>query len=176
MLMRMVERKEVKRQEFDFGVADLFMLPKTNKLKVRDQYLHQKAGADLFISYLPYIQAWSYEPPILRDRADRGMRINGKTIYFEVDRCTEGMRVIEEKVENYIRYSRESDERFHVVFAIVGSETEILNRGNLIIPVLKERKRGEQFLIANAGNIISNPLGEIFYSPKDEIKSLDSLN
>src|SRR5687768_9831661 len=75
MLMRMAERKEVKRQEFDFGVADLFMLPKTNKLKVRDQYLHQKAGADLFVSYLPHIQAWSYEPPILRDRADRGMRI-----------------------------------------------------------------------------------------------------
>ena len=104
------------------------------------------------------------------------MQIRDKTIYFEVDRCTEGIRVIEAKIDNYIRYSRESGERFNVVFAIVGSETEILNRGNLIIPLLQERRRGEQFLIANAGNIISNPLGEVFYSPKDEIKSLETLN
>lgn len=172
--MRMLERKEVKRQEFDFGVADWFMLPKTKGLQ-RWAYLHQKAAADVFVAYHPFMSAWSYEPAILRDRADRGMRIFDKTIYFEVDRCTEGIKVIEGKIDNYIQYARETGERFHVVFCIIGSETEILNRGNLIIPILRERKRGDQFLIANAGNIISNPLGEVFYSPKDEIKSLEAL-
>lgn len=157
MLVRMEERKEVKRQEFDFGVADWFMLPKTKGLQ-KWAYNHQKAAADLFVAYHPHMSAWSYEPPILKDRADRGMQIQGKTIYFEVDRCTEGLKVIEEKIDNYIRYSQ-GGERFHMVFAIVGSEKEILNRGNLIIPLLQERKRGDQFLIANAGNLISNPLG-----------------
>jgi hypothetical protein len=170
----MESRKEVKRQEFDFGVADWFMLPKTKGLQ-RWAYNHQKSAADLFVAYRPFMSAWSYEPSILKDRADRGMQIFGKTIYFEVDRCTEGIKVIEAKIDNYIRYANETRERFHVVFAIVGSETEILNRGNLIIPILKDRKRGDQFLIANAGNIISNPLGEVFYSPKDEIKSLEAL-
>jgi hypothetical protein len=99
MLMRMVERKEIKRQEFDFGVADWFMLPKTKGLQ-RWAYNHQKAAADLFVAYRPLISAWSYEPPILKDRADRGMQILDKTIYFEVDRCTEGIRVIEQKIDN----------------------------------------------------------------------------
>lgn len=86
------------------------------------------------------------------------------------------MKVIEEKIDNYIQFSRETGERFHVVFCIVGDEREVLNRGNNIIPILQDRMRGEQFLIANAGNIISNPLGEIFYSPKDEIKSLEMFD
>jgi hypothetical protein len=175
MLMRMESRKEVKRQEFDFGVADWFMLPKTKGLQ-RWAYLHQKAAADVFVAYYPHMSAWIYEPAILRDRADRGMKIFDKTVYFEVDRCTEGMKVIEEKIDNYIQFSRETGERFHVVFCIVGDEREVLNRGNNIIPILQDRMRGEQFLIANAGNIISNPLGEIFYSPKDEIKSLEMFD
>lgn len=174
MLRRMVSRKQIKLYEMKFD-ADWFLLNATPKRK-KSQYEHEIAGGDLFAAYHPFMDAWSYEPPILSDRADRGMRIFDLTVYFEVDCCNEGLEKLEEKVDNYITHSARTGERFHVVFAFVGDQKEIERRGLKLLLSLQERKRGNQFLVASHSALISNPLGEVLLSPKGQALSLKTLN
>lgn len=174
MLKRMAERKEIKRQEFEVGSPDWFMLNSTEK-KTKWRFAHESAAADLFSAYYPYMEAWVFEPFILTKRADRGMRINGLTVYFEIDLCTEGISILQEKIENYVAYSRETGERFHVVFSFLGEQAEVQRRGNLLIPHLQDLKRGHQFLLVNHQKLVNQPLEPVLYSPKDEILSINSL-
>lgn len=174
MLKRMSERREIKRQEFEVGIADWFMLNSTAK-KTRWRYAHEVAAADLFGAFYSYMQSWVYEPFILSNRADRGMTIFDKTIYFEMDLCTEGISKLEQKVQNYLKYSRATNERFHVIFSFLGEGKEVERRGGLFIPYLQKLRRGNQFLLANHKAILAQPLGQIFYSPKDEILDLRML-
>lgn len=172
----MTERREIKSQRFDFSVPDLFMLNSTHKLKSGDKFRHEKAGADLFTVYYPHIKRWAFEPPIKSKRADRGAQFeNGLTVYFEVDRITEGAQILREKIDNYIRYGSETNERFHVIFAFVGSRERVRKRGYEVIPYLEQIRRGNQFLIVNHENLVNDPFGEVIFSPKGEILSLNRM-
>jgi hypothetical protein len=174
MLRRMTAGKLIKCQSFPVGTADWFMLPVTRGLQ-EPKYKHEVGAADLFAAYYPYMQQWAYEPPILDNRADRGMRAFGKTFYFEVDRGTEPPAEVEAKLDRYIRYSRESEERFYVIFALMDGKELAHNRGNKLIPILKAQKRGNQFLLAHHKNLIADPLGTWIYSPLDELYSLENV-
>ena len=184
MLSRMVTRKELKKQTFDFGVADLYMLPPTSKLKGYDKFRHEKGGADLFTSYYPHLKeltaegkytGWSFEPSIGSDRGDRALRIDDFTLYFEVDRCTEGMKIVEQKIESYMRHADRTRERFHVVFAIMGDDNKIRLRGDSLTRLFASKKRGNQFLAANHANLVKYPFGNFLMSPKDGALSLRAL-
>jgi len=168
-------RKEIKRQSYDLTVPDFFMLPSTNRLKGFDRYKHEQAAGDLFVTFNSFIEAWSFEPAIGKDRGDRGMIYQGKIIYFEVDRCTEGFGVIEEKIENYIRYARETRERFHVVFSLLESELVVMNRAKKMLELFEDKKRGNQFLVANHINLLEVPFDDILFSPTGEAYSFNSL-
>ena len=125
MLRRMAGRKELKLHELTkFGIPDMFMLPSTDRLKSTEKFLHEKAAGDLFTSYYNSIKKmkWAYEPEVNSKRADRGLRSNNSTIYFEVDRITENASVLKEKVDNYIEYFYKTEERFHVVFFFCRNE------------------------------------------------------
>lgn len=174
MLRRMAADKLIKCQTFPVGTADWFMLPSTRGLQ-EPKYKHEVGAADLFVAYKPHMQQWAYEPPILDNRADRGMRAFGKTVYFEVDRGTEAPAEIEEKLARYIRYSRDSGERFYVIFALMDGKELAHNRGNKLIPILKAQKRGNQFLLAHHQRLTSDPLGKYLYSPLDELYSLETV-
>lgn len=176
MLVRMTERNEIKKQTFDISIPDFFMLNSTNKLKGYDKFKHEKGGADLFTAFYPHIQAWSFEPPLGTDRADRGLKIGDKTVYIEVDRCTEGLKVIDKKLESYMNFADKSRERFYVVFAIMGTDKEIANRGENLMTLFRSKKRGNQFLAGNHNNLVSFPLGEFLYSPRDGALSLSALD
>jgi hypothetical protein len=169
MLIRMEKDKDIKRQVFTFS-GDWFMLPETEK-KTKWRYEHETATADLFTALYPYMEAWIFEPYVGNKRADRGMRFEGKTIYFEVDLCTEPIRVLEEKIENYLTHR----ERFHVIFSFLGESKEVTNRGNLLIPYLQKIRRGRQFIIANHTKLVAQPLEPILYAPTDELLSLKML-
>jgi hypothetical protein len=53
MLRRMADRKEVKIHELSkFGIPGMFMLPGAHRLKSSDKFLHEQAGADLFVRIL----------------------------------------------------------------------------------------------------------------------------
>ncbi len=171
----MTERNEIKQQTFTLSIPDFFMLKTTDRLKGYDKFKHEKGGGDLFVSMYPFMNAWSFEPPIGGERGDRGMKFGEKTVYFEIDRCTEGLKVIDRKLESYIKYASQSGERFYVVFSIMGTEREVENRGNNLIPILQSKRHGHQFLIANHSNLLNNPLGDNLYSPLNEILSLGAL-
>lgn len=169
-------RKEIKRQSYDLTVPDFFMLPSTNRLKGFDRYKHEQAGGDLFVTFKPFFSGWSFEPAIGKDRGDRGMIYQDKIIYFEVDRCTEGFPVIEEKVENYIRYARETGERFHVVFSLLEDQATVMNRAKKMLDLFEDKKRGNQFLVANHINLLEVPFEDILFSPTGEAHSFDTLS
>jgi hypothetical protein len=112
-------------------------------------YPHEHAAADLFAHYYPYLEAWKYEPIVGEIRADRGMKLEGKTYYFEVDRDTENIGIIQNKIDAYIRYGRETGERFHVIFDIVMDNLEASNaRMREIGQYLDTIHRGNQFCLS----------------------------
>jgi hypothetical protein len=138
----------------DFGIgnqADWFMLVGTDISN--KSYPHEVAGADLFVHYYPYLEAWSYEPILFYDpatkknvRADRGMKLDGKTFFFEVDRDTENVGEIRKKVENYIKYGYETNQMFHVIFDVaVGYLHKANKRLKEIGDYLDTIHRGNQF-------------------------------
>lgn len=169
MLIRMEKDKDIKRQEFTF-FGDWFMLPSTEK-KTKWRYEHETAAADIFTVFYPFIQAWIFEPYIGSKRADRGMKFEDKTIYFEVDLCNEPIRVLEEKIDNYLKHKG----KFHVIFSFLGESKQVTNRGKLLIPYLERIRRGNQFLIANHTKLLGQPFDRILYSPLDELLSLKML-
>jgi hypothetical protein len=176
MLRRMAARGELKCQEFD-GLHDWFMLNTTQRIKDPRKYQHETAAADLFVSLYSHLKggSWSYEPFILKERADRGMRLAGKTFYFEVDRGTESLREIEAKLDNYISYARHSGERFHVVFALLDGKQTAHRRGEDLIPLLQGKKRGNQLLLVHLKRLAEDPLGKWLYSPTDELYSIQDV-
>ncbi|MCD9186996.1 MAG: hypothetical protein LUM44_11225 [Pyrinomonadaceae bacterium] len=165
----MEKDKDIKRQAFTFS-GDWFMLPETEK-KTKWRYAHEVASADLFTALYRFMEAWSFEPYLGNKRADRGMKFNGKTIYFEVDLCTESIRILEEKIDNYLQHQG----KFNVIFSFLGESKEVTRRGNLLLPYLQKIRHGNQFVIANHTQLLTQPLGQILYSPKDELLSLKML-
>jgi Replication-relaxation len=174
MLRRMAASKVIKCQSFPTTVADWFMLPATRRLQ-EPKYRHEVGAADLFVAFYPYAQQWAYEPGVLRDRADRGVRIFDKIFYLEVDRATESPREIEAKLENYIQYSSQSGEQFYVIFALMDGKESARARGQKLIPLLQECTRGNQFLLAHHKRLVEDPLGKYLYSPHDELYSVQSV-
>lgn len=166
----MEKDRDIKRQPFTF-TGDWFMLPETDK-KTKWRYDHETACADLFTSLYPSMDAWIVEPYLGNKRADRGMKCNGKTIYFEVDLCNEKISILEEKIDNYLRHT---DHQFHVVFSLLGESKEVTSRGNLLISYLQKIRRENQFLIANHTQLVGQPFKPILYSPTDELLSLNML-
>jgi hypothetical protein len=176
MLRRMVERKEIKVHELSkFGYPDLFMLNSTPRLKSIEKILHEIGGADLFVAFRPFMSKWAFEPQVGKKRADRGMELDEAIFYFEVDKMTEGIQELFEKVDNYAQHSRETRQRFHVVFAFLGDSDKVYKRGMKLIPYLEEVNRGNQFLTVNLKKLTENPLGEVVYSPKGLLISIKNV-
>jgi hypothetical protein len=180
MLMRMVKRKELKRQEFDVGQADWFMLPTTRA--VNKSHAHEVAAADLFVQYYGIFETWRYEPKAGQLYGDRKMKIYGKHIYFEVDRCHQNASVIREKIEAYIRYYYELEKqygdraRFHVIFDIAHPNPDKVSaRIKEIGEILDEFNRGNQFALSSHTMLTTSPVeDEIIYSPHGAF-SLETL-
>jgi hypothetical protein len=173
----MEKRGELKLQKFD-ATADWFMLNTTQRIKDPRKYYHEQGGADLFTAYYHHLKdagAWAYEPKVLSDRADRGMRLFDRTFYFEVDRGTETQSEIEKKLDNYTRYSRETGERFFVVFVLMDGKRTAQARGYELMPLLEARQRNNQFLIASRDRLIADPLGRLLYSPTHELYSVQNV-
>jgi hypothetical protein len=178
MLRRMAASRVIKCQSFPTSIADWFMLPSTRGLQ-EPKYKHEVGAADLFVAFYPALREqggkWGYEPAILRERADRAMMLFNKTFYLEVDRGTEPLSEIATKLDNYIRYSHETGERFHVVFALMDGKETAQARGNKLIPLLRERRRGNQFLLCNHNRLVADPLGRLLYSPTNELYSVEDV-
>jgi hypothetical protein len=168
------------REIGEFKKADWFMLVGTDILN--KSYWHEVAGADLFVKYYSYMEAWSYEPPLFYDpetknnvRADRGLKMYGKTFFFEVDRDTENIGVIKKKIDDYIRYGRETGDRFHVIFDVVLDEVKKTNlRTREIGEYLDTIHRGNQFCLSSHTLLTNSDVDEpVIFTPSGQYSLAD---
>ena len=98
------------------------------------------------------------------------MKLGGKTFFFEVDRDTENLSVIEKKIENYITYSRETNERFHVIFDVVVDDfDDRQKRFRKIGEYLETIHRGNQFALTYHTLITNSELDEqVIFTPSGQ--------
>ena len=173
-------KPSLKVKDFGIGQADWFMLTSTDVSN--KSYPHEVAGADLFVKYYPYMEAWSYEPLLFFDptsrknvRADRGLKMKGKTYFFEVDRDTENIGVIQKKVDQYIQYGRETGERFHGIFDVVLDDITKTNlRSEEIGRYLETIHRGNQFCVAAHSRLTATQVDEpVIFTPSGQYSLAD---
>ena len=108
---------------------------------------------------------------------DARMKKWDKVIYWEVDRGTEEMDVLYEKVDKYIAFcERHNDNESHVVFTLqyfrFGEEQsdaqrlkKLKERSYALLDYLAQKRRGNQFLVAWHDQVLATPYGDVFVTP-----------
>ena len=139
---------------------------------------HERACADLYVTYtLTWnVRFWESVPHEeyleLGLKPDRVSNIDGRIIFWEVDKGTETLAVIRKKVERYIDLSKlHPDRRFHVIFTATKARAK-----SILLDVLPDFKRGNQFLVAEHQSVIERPYENVFVSPLDPAKWLSIVD
>jgi len=169
------------------GYGDLFMLPKTYKMKF-ELYEHEVICADVYAALYSKHSGWC-EPvgenlKSLKLEPDRFMKFGRTNIFLEIDRGSEGSSIIKQKLENYIRYETLTQRHFNVVFVLqnYAKDRDILKlkdpaarkegrlrlqkkRGEQIAGIAEEFRRGNQFLFTVCDWVIKYPDEPILASP-----------
>ena len=151
-----------------------FHLP--NVVGLREQnWRHEKLCGDVYAAYQTswLLQRWDCLPDeemlSLGLMPDRSSVIDGRIVFWEVDRGTETWARLRSKLELYVRLSElHKDHRFNVVFV-----TETRGRAeSILFDVLPEFRRGNQFLVTLHSSLIADPFGKVFASPLEPEKAL----
>lgn len=150
-----------------------FHLPHIKGLR-NTNHEHQRACADLYVTYslTGNLRFWEHVPHEeyleLGLKPDRVSHIEGRIIFWEVDKGTETLNVIRKKVERYIDLARcHPDKRFYVVFTATRGRAK-----SILVDVLPDFRRGNQFLVAEHKSVIERPYDAVFVSPLDPAKWL----
>ena len=184
ILRRMEGDKELHADREHNNQPKVWMLPHTkypNNYFIRQ---HELDCAEVFVSFFPYLSYWQspygdYRKAGYKDfikhriEPDRLMGINGMEIAWEVDRGTEDVdEQLEPKIDKYIAYSNANPtHRFTVVITLQKYRRMSLpNRAGRVLAMLQEKKRRNQFLVANHQTVIASPLGSSYVSPLDPEK------
>lgn len=179
LLRRMEKDGEVHSDREHNNQPKVWMLPGTkypNNYFIRQ---HELDCADVFVSFFPYLDTWQspygayrkegYENFIKsRIEPDRLMLLDGREVCWEIDRGTEDVdEQLEPKIDKYIDYSRRHpDHRFTVVITLQKyRRMNLTNRAGRVLAMLQEKKRNNQFLVANHLTVVQNPRGESYVSP-----------
>lgn len=138
---------------------------------------HEIAVADLFVRYFPHVTHWDNRWLGTEEQFksfglyyDARMVIDGKLVFWEVDRGTEDLaKQVIPKVEKYVALSEAYPrDRFAVCFTFERYRRQDLNRRiNDVLFALSGFRRGDQFLVAKHAEACADPLGAVFVSPKD---------
>jgi len=112
-------------------------------------------------------------------RYDAFFELYGKTFYLEVERGTQGIKDIEEKVKAYMKLAG----RFHVIFTVEDYRPNPFapvvktakDYGNEILDFLEEAHRGNQFLVSPHTLLISKPLTPCLLSPTGDTFSFENI-
>jgi hypothetical protein len=171
-----------------------FFLPTTKAPSVFS-HAHERGCADIYVTYekTGQLQKWAV-PEAFADyeeyvkvglRPDRISVIDGKIVFWEIDRGSENYDAVSDKIPRYVEISRRHPaHRFNVVFttkdyfrhrngkAVLRQSAK--TRAKRILLDLMEFKRGSQFIVGQHGEIIKDPLGAVFASPLNP-ESLVSL-
>jgi hypothetical protein len=124
-------------------------------------YKHEKICADIYVALRPeFSDAKHYEDfERVGLKYDRQSVINGKVVFWEIDRSTMTGAKIRAKVERYIRLGKTAGQIFSVVFACSD------RRAKSLINILSEFKNSKVFYTVDIKELINNPTGKVFNSP-----------
>jgi hypothetical protein len=141
-------------------------------------FQHEKICEDHYVAYQTTgeLHAWYWKPHEEYKRfnlvPDRSSIIGDKIVFWEIDRGTESLSEIEKKIPKYIELANVKQKKFHVVISVPTKG----RAKNLLLDVLPQFKRGNQFVVTTHELVLSNPLGEVFASPIDPSRFLSILN
>lgn len=113
-------------------------------------------------------------------RFDRALLIFDKQFYFEIERGTQTVSHIEQKVKQYLAKSG----TFYVVITVQDYQPNPFEKtvktgqdfGREILALLKNYKRRAQFTVAPHKALLTNPLGEFLVSAEPQKYSLESIH
>ncbi len=129
----------------------------------KGNFEHLTSCADLFTSLFPLLEGWEWELQG-KFRPDRIAYIKGNKIYFEIDRGTEDYGRIEEKLQRYIDYYRETRETYFVVFTVQDyldpfgkMRTSAKERGRRIIDCFDAKNLPGNFMVGMHDQLVRDP-------------------
>lgn len=144
-------------------------------------YKHEFCVSDLYVALrmVPGVEIQPKSDQSKGLREDLAAKIIGKQVYFEVERGTQGMKRIEEKVERYLKLPG----WFYVVFTVqdyrpnpfAKVEKSARQAGEDILNLLKDYGRGAQFLVTPHTLFLEDPLARVLISPTDENFQFEGL-
>src|SRR6185369_17746662 len=117
MLNRMVTERSLDKLARPHATLDfMYCLRRTRKPLKLSNFDHERACADVFIGFARtgLLEAWEYYPKVGLVEPDRGARVSGirQHLYLEIDRSTEPLQRIDDKLTRYCALPGE----FQVIF------------------------------------------------------------
>lgn len=150
-----------------------YHLPET-KAPTLQGFQHELAAANIYVAYQTTgkLEQWHAEPHeeylSIGLKPDRASVIGGRIVFWEVDRGTEVLAVIRAKVERYIQLSRlHPERRFYVAFSAPKGRAK-----SILLDVLLDFRRGNQFLACDHSRVVAAPLEAVFAGPVDPAQAL----
>jgi hypothetical protein len=142
-------------------------------------YRHEKACADIYVALKSLNEDFIW---INKDdgakgfRFDRAFKIFDRQFFLELETGSQfdhRHEKIPEKVKNYLKL----EGKFHVIFAVMDYDERVTARrySKEILSILKEYRRGTQFLVTPHIVLAKDLLSECLIAPNDKIYSLQSL-
>lgn len=179
----MEKDKELHRDREHNNQPYIWMLPGTTFPQNFYLRQHEMDVADLFVACYPHVTHWDSEwgsterealrIPHYRVNYDARMVLNGKVYLWEVDRGTEDMRKLEDKVKKYIAFSDSLGAEaapFQVIFTLQKyRRMSVKNRAHELLELVASKKRRNQFLVALHSEVLTDPLAPVYVSPLDPL-------
>lgn len=112
-------------------------------------------------------------------RFDASFTIYGKQFYLEVERGTQGIKDIDQKVKAYLKLPG----RFYTIFTVedykpnpfAQIEKTAKDYGMEILDYLEETRRGNQFVVSPHVLLSTQPLNPVLLSPTGETLTLETI-
>lgn len=170
LLARMEKDGLVKKTKLIQNAPIFYSLPKIKALNLHN-FRHEYFCADIYVAYetTGLLEDWG-KPEHYPDyneyvklgvKPDRLSVINGKIIFWEIDRGTEILKKIRIKAEKYLALSkRHPEHKFFVIFSASPGRAK-----SILLGVLKDFRTWKVwFYCASQERISADPLGEILAS------------
>jgi hypothetical protein len=177
LLRDMAKDKEIHRDRDHNNQPYLWMLPGIKFPQNFYTQRHEIDVADLFVSYYHHVTHWDTEwgemeretlkIPHYRVNYDARMVLNGRVYLWEVDRGSEDLEALTNKVKKYVAFADSlAGEAFQVVFTLQKyRRMHFGNRADAVIDLLASQKRRNMFMVAKHSDVLTDPLGAVFVSP-----------
>ena len=158
MLQRMVADKLIIKLSRPHVTLDyMYSLKGKRKALALSNYNHELSCGNVYtaLKATGALEEWVYYPRVVGVEPDRKARLSGirQDVYFEIDRNTEPLWKIENKVNAY------QPGPYQVIFVAPNT-----TRADAILRVLEAARRGHQFLVT-LDSWITDALGPIYVSP-----------